>query len=113
MTAGNAIERLHKNIQEFRNYMLDELHFPYIVFLQGPNFAAQPIAVKRPDGREVPIRHDSRKTNRIDRVIASNFGMKINENDCKNIFVERDKKLSMLEAASIYCQIDTRRTDDM
>jgi len=32
MVAGNAIERVHKNILEFRNYMLDEIHFPYIVF---------------------------------------------------------------------------------
>ena len=35
MVAGNAIERVHKNIQEFRNLMLDEQHLPYVVFLQG------------------------------------------------------------------------------
>ena len=101
MTAGNAIERVHENIQEFRNYMLDELHFPYIVFLQGSNFATQSVVVKRPDGREVPILHNAGSTNRIDRVTASNFGMRINENYCKNIFVEIDKKLLMLQAASI------------
>ncbi|MEJ1938431.1 EcoRI family type II restriction endonuclease, partial [Nostoc sp. NIES-2111] len=37
MVAGNAIERVHKNISELRNYMLGEKHFPYVVFLQGSN----------------------------------------------------------------------------
>ena len=32
MAAGNAIERVHKNILEFRNLMIDEDHFPYVVF---------------------------------------------------------------------------------
>jgi hypothetical protein len=35
MVAGNAIERVYKNINEVRNFMLNELHFPYAVFLQG------------------------------------------------------------------------------
>ena len=29
MVAGNAIERVYKNINEIRNFMLDEFHFPY------------------------------------------------------------------------------------
>lgn len=33
MAAGNAIERAHKNICEIANFMLLELHFPYILFL--------------------------------------------------------------------------------
>ena len=33
MVAGNAIERSHKNINEIRNIMIDEKHFPYILFL--------------------------------------------------------------------------------
>jgi len=33
MVAGNAIERVYKNINEIRNFMLDEYHFPYVVFL--------------------------------------------------------------------------------
>lgn len=28
MPAGNAIERVHKNIQELKNYMLGERYFP-------------------------------------------------------------------------------------
>ncbi len=58
MTAGNAIERSHKNINEVRNIMLDEKHFPYVLFLQGSNFLTEPILVKRPDGKVVELRHD-------------------------------------------------------
>ena len=45
MVAGNAIERVYKNIDEIRNFMLDEYHFPYAVFLQGSNFATETIQV--------------------------------------------------------------------
>lgn len=38
MTAGNAIERAHKNISEIANYMLTESYFPYVLFLEGSNF---------------------------------------------------------------------------
>lgn len=53
MVAGNAIERSHKNINEIRNIMIDERHFPYILFLQGSNFLTEPTAVVRPNGTEV------------------------------------------------------------
>lgn len=56
MVAGNAIERVHKNIQEFRNLMLDEQHFPYVVFLQGSNFATGTFFADAPDGRKVRYR---------------------------------------------------------
>ena len=46
MVAGNAIERVHKNILEIRNLMLDEAHFPYVVFLQGSNFATETFSVE-------------------------------------------------------------------
>lgn len=55
---GNAIERSHKNINEIRNIMIDEKHFPYILFLQGSNFLTEPINVKKPDGTEITLRHD-------------------------------------------------------
>ena len=102
MVAGNAIERVHKNILEFRNYMLEELHFPYVVFTQGSNFATETFFVKTPDGREVKIAHDAGNMNRIDRVSASSFGKEINKNYCKNVFVELDGNTQMLQAASLY-----------
>ena len=65
MAAGNAIERVHKNILEFRNLMLDEYHFPYVVFLQDSNFTTDTFFVKAPDGRKVKIGHDSGILNRL------------------------------------------------
>ena len=55
MAAGNAIERSHKNISEIANLMLAELHFPYVLFLEGSNFLTETISVKRPDGRDVTL----------------------------------------------------------
>lgn len=48
MAAGNAIERMHKNVLELRNYMLGEKHFPYVVFLQGSNFATESLRCDTP-----------------------------------------------------------------
>ena len=113
MTAGNAIERVHKNIQEIRNLMMSEVHFPYVVFLQGSNFATTTFFVETPDKRQVKIAHDAGNLNRIDRVTASNFGMEINRNYCRNVFVELDGKPQMLQAASLYFQSEPWRLRDM
>ena len=102
MVAGNAIERSHKNINEIRNIMLDEKHFPYILFLQGSNFLTEPITVKRPDGTEVVLKHDIGSLNRIDRLTSANYSLPINKNNCKNIFIDIDGQSVMLQAVSIY-----------
>ena len=104
MVAGNAIERVYKNINEVRNFMLNELHFPYAVFLQGSNFATETFQVFRPDGSFVEIRHDAGSMNRIDRVTAANYCMKINHNYCKNIFIAHNTSSIMLQAASVYAR---------
>ena len=49
---------MHKNVLEIRNYMLNEKHFPYVVFLQGSNFAIESFQLVRPDGRVVKVEHD-------------------------------------------------------
>ena len=113
MVAGNAIERVHKNILELRNYMLDEVYFPYVVFLQGSNFATRTFFVKAPDGRQVKISHAAGNLNRIDRVTASSFGMEINKNYCRNIFVDLDDNVQMLQAASLYFKDDSWSVKDM
>ncbi|KAB2958484.1 MAG: restriction endonuclease [Candidatus Methylomirabilis oxygeniifera] len=113
MVAGNAIERVYKNINEIRNFMLDEYHFPYAVFLQGSNFATETVQVFGPDGSFVEIRHDSGAMNRIDRVTAANYCMKINRNYCKNIFIGHNKSFVMLQAASIYARCDPWKEDEM
>jgi len=104
MAAGNAIERMHKNVLELRNFMLDEKHFPYVVFLQGSNFATESFEVTRPDGRVVKVVHDSGLLNRIDRVTASNLAREINQNYCENITVKAGDFDHMFQVASLYCK---------
>lgn len=112
MIAGNAIERAHKNISEIANYMLSELHFPYILFLEGSNFLTHDITVKRPDGSEVTLTYNSGSLNRLDRLTAANYGMPLNTNLCENRFVTCNNRNIMLQAASIYTQSDGERWND-
>lgn len=102
MLAGNAIERSHKNINEVRNIMIDEKHFPYILFLQGSNFLTEDLSIKKPDGTEMILKHDAGSLNRIDRLTAANYSLPINQNSCENIFISVDQQSVMLQAVSIY-----------
>jgi type II restriction enzyme len=102
MVAGNAIERSHKNISEIRNIMIDEKHFPYVLFLQGSNFLTESMTVKFPDGREVELKYTDGALNRIDRLTAANYSLPINQNSCENIFITVNGQTIMLQAASIY-----------
>ncbi|WP_246574247.1 EcoRI family type II restriction endonuclease [Leuconostoc miyukkimchii] len=102
MAAGNAIERSHKNISEIANFMIDEVHFPYVIFLEGSNFLTQTIKVTRPDGRVVTLQYDSGMLNRLDRLTAANYGMPFNVNLCKNKIIHVDSQSIMLQAASMY-----------
>ncbi|WP_208358829.1 EcoRI family type II restriction endonuclease [Helicobacter pylori] len=111
MQAGNAIERAYKNIAEMANFMLKELHFPYILFLEGSNFLTQTISVKRPDGRVVTLEYNSGVLNRLDKLTAANYGMPINQNLCQNKFVQHKDRVIMLQAISIYTQGDGQRWD--
>ena len=115
MVAGNAIERAHKNIAEIANYMLSESYFPYVLFLEGSNFLTQNVTVVRPDGRKVTLVYNSGALNRLDRLTAANYGMKINKNVCKNKIITNDDFSVMLQATSIYTQGNGERwkEDDM
>jgi type II restriction enzyme len=113
MAAGNAIERMHKNVLELRNYMIDEKHFPYVVFLQGSNFATESFDVPRPDGRVVRVVYDSGMLNRIDRVTASSHSRDINNNYCENIIVKAGDFDHMLQIASLYCQAASWKAGEM
>ena len=106
MAAGNAIERVHKNIQEAKNFMLNERHFPYAVFLQGSNFAVETVKVTWPGGPEIEIAPNDSNLNRIDRVTAASYGMPINENYCENIIVNVNGRNIMLQSASIFARHD-------
>lgn len=102
MAAGNAIERSHKNISELKNLMLNEIHFPYVLFLEGSNFLTEDITVERPDGTKLEISHNNGTLNRIDRLTAANYSMPINTNHCVNKFVDNKNGQIMLQATSIY-----------
>lgn len=104
MAAGNAIERSHKNISEIANYMLSEIYFPYVLFLEGSNFLTENVTLTRPDGREITLRYDSGTLNRLDRLTAANYGMQLNTNLCVNKFVKSRDKVIMLQAATIFTQ---------
>ena len=86
------------DVNEIRNIMVDEKHFPYVLFLQGSNFLTEPVSVSSPDGRVVELRHDVGSMNRIDRLTAANYSMPINENSCKNIFLTSSSLTVMLQA---------------
>ena len=102
MVAGNAIERSHKNINEIRNILVGEKHFPYVLFLQGSNFLTEPITVTRPNGREVELRHDVGSLNRIDRLTAANYSMPINENCCGKLIYNNFKRRKGNVTGSFY-----------
>lgn len=102
MVAGNAIERSHKNINEIRNFMIDEKHFPYVLFLTGSNFMTESTIVKRPDGTEIELKHDVGSLNRIDRLTSANYSLPINQNSCENIVIDINGQKVMLQAVSIY-----------
>lgn len=102
MAAGNAIERSHKNIAELANFMLSEIHFPYVIFLEGSNFLTETISVERPDGRGVILEYNSGMLNRLDRLTAANYGLPFNTNLCRNKFVKCENRSIMLQAASMY-----------
>ena len=92
----------HKNIDEIANYMLSEIYFPYVIFLEGSNFITETIEINRPDGRKVKLEYKSGSLNRLDRLTAANYGMPFNKNLCENKFVPIDDRLIMLQAASMY-----------
>lgn len=108
MSAGNAIERSHKNISEIRNFMISECHFPYVLFLEGSNFLTETIQIERPDGRSVTLTKDSGTLNRLDRLTAANYGMPLNKNLCENKFAGK----TMLQSASIYTKGNGKRWND-
>jgi type II restriction enzyme len=93
--------------------MIDEKHFPYILFLQGSNFLTEPISVKKPDGTIITLKHDVGSLNRIDRLTAANYSLPINENCCENIFVNIDGQTIMLQAVSIYTKPTEWKIEEM
>lgn len=111
MVAGNAIERSHKNISEIANFMLNEAHFPYVLFLEGSNFLTHDVTIERPDGRKITLTYNNGALNRLDRLTAANYGMPLNTNLCENKYVLCNGRTIMLQATSIYTQANGERWD--
>jgi len=113
MVAGNAIERSHKNINEIRNFMIFESHFPYVLFLDGSNFLTETTSVTRPDGRIVDLLCDLGSLNRLDRLTAANYGMPINTNLCENkVVTNKNGTIRSFQSASIYTNGDGKKWDN-
>lgn len=109
MTAGCAIERAYKNISEIANFMLNEIYFPYVIFLDGSNFLTKNFTVMCSDEKSIVLDCTSGKINRIDRLTAANYGMPINQNLCVNKFVKVGENNIMLQAPSFFTQEDGKR----
>jgi type II restriction enzyme len=105
MPAGNAIERVHKNIQELKNYMLGERYFPYVVLLKGSNFAVMEETFQWLSGGSIRVSPNDAALNRIDRVTAANYGLPINQNYCENKYINFRTHSIMLQVTSIYAQL--------
>jgi type II restriction enzyme len=113
MVAGNAIERSHKNINEIRNFMIFETHFPYVLFLDGSNFLTETTSVTRPDGRIVDLLCNLGSLNRLDRLTAANYGMPINTNLCENkVVTNKDGIIRSFQSVSIYTNGDGKKWDN-
>ena len=88
MTAGNVIERGFKNIVEVQNYMMGEMHFPYVILAYGSNFITEEMILDWPGDKhskpqKVKLSPTDGSLNRIDRMTAGTYGMPINTNHCR------------------------------
>ena len=107
---GNAIERTLKNIAEFKNYMIQENYFPYVVFMHGSDLTTETLRVPEPSG-EI---YELQPTSIPDRLTAANYGMPVNVPYCRNLFVENfDGSKIMLQIASLYMRNDPWTEEEM
>ena len=93
--------------------MIDEKHFPYVLFLQGSNFITEPIIVTRPNGSEVILYPNNGTLNRIDRLTSANYSLPINQNSCENIDISIGGQSVMLQAVSIYAKATEWNAEEM
>jgi len=106
MTAGNVIERGFKNIVEVQNYMMGEMHFPYVLLAYGSNFITEEMILDWPGDKsskpqKVKFLPTDGSLNRIDRMTAGTYGMPINTNHCRAIILKDGR---ILRPISYYAQ---------
>ena len=87
--AGNAIERAHKNINEMRAWMCDEVYFPYVMFCTGCDF--------------------SKDCTITDRLTALNGQRPINK-----LYIKNERMgLQFLQSPSIFAKVHKWGIDEM
>ena len=117
---GNALERATKNIAEVRNFMIDENHFPYVVFGHGEDLTEKEIRVvtKAPLDKNAKLAIGTVTTLGLqtipDRITSANYGLKCNEIHVHNRWVKRsDGRETMLQPASLFMRLDPWTNKEM
>jgi len=117
---GNALERATKNIAEAKNFMLDENHFPYVLFGHGDDLTEREIHVvtKEPLAEKATLRVGHKQTlfpQAIpDRITSANYGLPTNQILVNNRWVTRsDGREIMLQPASLFMRLDPWTNEEM
>ena len=117
---GNALERATKNIAEVRNFMIDENHFPYVLFGHGSDLAKEEITVKTKEPLDPKAKLPVGTVTILkpptipDRITSANYGLPCNEIHVHNRWVKRkDGKETMLQPASLYMRLDPWKNEEM
>ena len=117
---GNALERATKNIAEVRNFMIDENHFPYVVFGHGEDLTEREIDVvtKEPLDGNATLSVGTETTLKLqtipDRITSANYGLPCNEVLVRNRWIKRsDGRETMLQPASLFMRLDPWTNKEM
>ncbi len=117
---GNALERATKNIAEVRNFMIDENHFPYVIFGHGEDLTEKEIKVttKTPLTAKAEYTVGTVTTLKLqtipDRITSANYGLECNTIHVHNHWVTRsDGRETMLQPASLFMRYDPWTNEEM
>ena len=89
-SSGNAIERMYKNIQEMKNYMISESYFPYLIFAFGADFTLESLVIDV-NGTQVSFE----PTSIPDRTTAATLGQELNTNYIRCVGTEKITSVHM------------------
>ena len=117
---GNALERATKNIAEVRNFMIDENHFPYVLFGHGSDLAREAITVvtKKPLDPKAKLAVGTvtilKPPTIPDRITSANYGLPCNEILVHNRWIKRTEgRETMLQPASLYMRLEPWNNEEM
>ena len=117
---GNALERATKNIAEVRNFMIDENHFPYVIFGHGEDLTEREIKIvtEEPLDRNAQLSVGTVTTLGLqtipDRITSANYGLPCNKVLVHNRWIKRsDGRETMLQPASLFMRLDPWTNKEM